>query len=931
MAVISGNVFANQTLSFALSPTINQCTVVQFGTLSTFLFRVVDIIRSWRYPSGSGGGYYYSSRGGNSAAPSPSSNVSYRSIHHPNSIGPMDSSNTIASHRRAARVDYQESPTYHVEHLATFAVGREFGLQFPNDGVRKLKQMEKNSAIWAQPMLLRLKPQIISVEDENGDPVEQFPMDLVREPTAHISDDPQDVYNNILLFVVREDNHGGQRSVNPTEMHIFQCLRVSAREVVEDIEHYIHGEYTKVRPGRRDYSAFSNGPQYYPPQQQAPAQQNGFHQHRGSFEAMGGGAGAPAAPGQFRDNASASSDTSEYFERDVNTLNRCFDDIERFVARIQSAAIAQRELEAYAHRFRTQHRSKQKQQQQEMQHGILQLRAQLPQMGEFIEILQKFKLSFNLLAKLKNHIHEPNAPELLHFLFTPLTVILDACHWGLGRNIADQVTSPLITLEARELMQNCLNSKEADVWMSLGNSWRIPPEDWIGPLPPPYRPVFADGFAPYGNPNINEVPLMKQAAATGRRHPSRTDSEPPPINQYAPQRAARSQSLQPAMFELDRLFHEEQHKLQMEKDRIREQERLLNEERLRFEEEKNRLLASKQTYSSTPQLSSNDRARYADPISPVSQQQVDSPRVLSFLDRLRERRAKVVQATYDRTAQNPKELTVSRGEYLEVLNDTKNWWECRNIHNRTGFVPHTILSLLPQPKDLQMPPQQNDIVINPPQHIPGSSISPRPERPQPPRQRYRQSQPNPLGSVDVESIVPISNRRGEVEENNNVILKRPSPKVNHKLASHPLEKMLMDEFVSTLSRTGPKPKPKISKTKIQLTKDSSKEMVQVWLQEKEFSPQLQKLFSEMNGENLFLFDKKKLVEHCGEEGGRLYSLLLVQKKNSNYDTGRPAELKAILNQRRQKVDATNEAADEEPEIEAPLVASPTVEELPLPA
>ncbi|KAK0398600.1 hypothetical protein QR680_002666 [Steinernema hermaphroditum] len=885
---------------------------------------------NWRYPAGSGGGYYYSSRGGNSAAPSPSSNVSYRSNHHPSSIGPMDSSNTMASHRRTARADHQEAPTFHVEHLATFAVGREFGLQYPQDGVRKLKQMEKNSAIWAQPMLLRLKPQMISVEDENGDPVEQFPMDLVRDPTAHISDDPQDVYNNILLFVVREDHRGAHRQPpNPTEMHIFQCLRVSAREVVEDIEHYIHGEYTKVRPGRRDYSEqpryLSNGPQFYQSNQAEPRQMNGFHQQRGSYDAM---AAAPAPHGQFRDNASASSDTSEYFERDVNTLNRCFDDIERFVARIQSAAIAQRELEAQAHRFRTQHRNKQKQQQQEMQHGILQLRAQLPQTAEFHEILQKFKLSFNLLAKLKNHIHEPNAPELLHFLFTPLTVILDACHWGLGRNIADQVVSPLITLEARELMQNCLNSKESDVWMSLGNAWRVPPEDWIGPLPPPYRPVFVDGFAPYGNPNINDVPAVKPVG--GRRHPSRTDSEPPPLNQYAPQRTARSQSLQPSMFELDRMLHEEQHKLQMEKDRIREQERLLNEERMRFEEEKNRLMASRTTYSSTPHLPSSDRsARYTDPVSPVSQQQVDSPRAQSFLERLRDRRAKIVQATYDRTAQNPKELTVSRGEYLEVLNDTKNWWECRNIHNRTGFVPHTILSLLPVPKDL--PPQQNDIAINPPQHIPGSSISPRPERALPPHQRYRQPHPGPLDNVDVESIVPISNRSRDEQENENVILKNPNPakKLTPK-TSAPLEKMLMDEFVNTLKRNGPKPKPKLSpKPKTHLTQDSPKEVVQEWLKEKEFSPQLQKLFSEMTGGNLFQFEKKKLVDHCGEEGARLYSLLLVQKKNSNYNTGRPLELQAILKQRRQKVDAQNEAADEEPEQEAPSVTpSPASENAP---
>lgn len=61
-----------------------------------------------------------------------------------------------------------DSPSYFVEHLASFAVGREYGLLSASDGVRKLKQLEKNSAIWAQPLILRLKPNVISVEDENG-------------------------------------------------------------------------------------------------------------------------------------------------------------------------------------------------------------------------------------------------------------------------------------------------------------------------------------------------------------------------------------------------------------------------------------------------------------------------------------------------------------------------------------------------------------------------------------------------------------------------------------------------------------------------------------------------------------------------------------------------------------------------------------------
>lgn len=40
-----------------------------------------------------------------------------------------------------------------------------------------------------------------------------------------------------------------------------------------------------------------------------------------------------------------SSTSSEKYERDVTILNHCFDDIEKFIARLQHAAAASKELE----------------------------------------------------------------------------------------------------------------------------------------------------------------------------------------------------------------------------------------------------------------------------------------------------------------------------------------------------------------------------------------------------------------------------------------------------------------------------------------------------------------------------------------------------------------------------------------------------------
>ena len=172
-----------------------------------------------------------------------------------------------------------------------------------------------------------------------------------------------------------------------------------------------------------------------------------------------------------------SSTSSDKYEKDVNILNRCFDDIEKFIARLQHAAAAFRELE----KRRRSRKSKKK----DLGDGMLSMRAKPPPEREFEDIFQKFKLSFNLLAKLKAHIHDPNAPELVHFLFTPLALIVDASHDSqYGPNLPTKVLAPLLTKSAVDLLINCLTSKESELWHSLGEPWYVPKEQWKGYVPP---------------------------------------------------------------------------------------------------------------------------------------------------------------------------------------------------------------------------------------------------------------------------------------------------------------------------------------------------------------------------------------------------------------------------------------------------------------
>lgn len=125
----------------------------------------------------------------------------------------------------------------------------------------------------------------------------------------------------------------------------------------------------------------------------------------------------------------------------MSVLNHCFDDIEKFIIRLQQAIAAARELQM---KRKLSKRSSQTNGSSAVPESavaannpltaaelaMLTARARGPSEDDYFEILSKFKLAFNLLAKLKGCIHEPNAPELVHFLFTPLAIIIESARNG---------------------------------------------------------------------------------------------------------------------------------------------------------------------------------------------------------------------------------------------------------------------------------------------------------------------------------------------------------------------------------------------------------------------------------------------------------------------------------------------------------------------
>ncbi|XP_044768292.1 epidermal growth factor receptor kinase substrate 8-like protein 1, partial [Neomonachus schauinslandi] len=125
--------------------------------------------------------------------------------------------------------------------------------------------------------------------------------------------------------------------------------------------------------------------------------------------------------------------------------------------------------------------------------GLLTLRAKPPSEAEYTDVLQKIKYAFSLLARLRGNIANPSSPELLHFLFGPLQLVVDSSG---GPQFASEVRRPHLTSEAVALLRDNLTPRENALWTSLGDSWtrpglELPPEEGS-----PYSPEFSSGWEP---------------------------------------------------------------------------------------------------------------------------------------------------------------------------------------------------------------------------------------------------------------------------------------------------------------------------------------------------------------------------------------------------------------------------------------------------
>ncbi|XP_028915232.1 epidermal growth factor receptor kinase substrate 8-like protein 2 isoform X2 [Ornithorhynchus anatinus] len=382
----------------------------------------------------------------------------------------------------------QETSQYHVQHLATFVMDRSEAIVTVDDAIRKLIQLSSKDKIWTQEMLLQINDKSICLLDcETREELENFELGTVRHCQTVLN---QLRYRSVLLLVCQDDEQQ-----HKPDVHFFNCDEVEAEMVYEDIASALSDsrQGKKLRPQtlKANQEKIKQRQSILPPPQ-GPAPIPFQHDAGGSprnpknrvappvpYE-QGQRGPAPQGPEESR------ALLAQKIEKETQILNCALDDIELFVARLQKAAEAFKQL--------NQRKKGKKKGKKGPAEGVLTLRARPPTEPEFVDCFQKTKLALNLLAKLKKHIQNPSASELVHFLFGPLELIVSSCG---GPSVARTVVTPLLSRDAIDFLKGHLTPKEMALWESLGESWMRSRAEWQRDPPVPfYGPRFHNGWEP---------------------------------------------------------------------------------------------------------------------------------------------------------------------------------------------------------------------------------------------------------------------------------------------------------------------------------------------------------------------------------------------------------------------------------------------------
>uniref|UniRef100_A0A8B9D1G9 Epidermal growth factor receptor kinase substrate 8 n=1 Tax=Anser cygnoides TaxID=8845 RepID=A0A8B9D1G9_ANSCY len=775
------------------------------------------------------------------------------------------------NYARDSASSISETSQYHVEHLTTFVLDRKEAMITVDDGIRKLKLLDAKGKVWTQDMILQVDDKAVSLVDlESKNELENFPLSTIQHCQAVMN---ACNYNSILALVCKEPTQ------NKPDLHLFQCDEIKASFIHEDIESAISDSKSGKQKKRLEtLRMISNADSTIPPPPRAPAPvppgtitQVDVRSRVAAWSAWATEQGEFEKHRQYHDHEETAEMIAARIDRDVQILNHILDDIEYFVTKLQKAAEAFAEL--------SKRKKTKKSKKKGPGEGVLTLRSKPPPPDEFVDCFQKFKHGFNLLAKLKFHIQNPSAAELVHFLFTPLHMVVQTTG---GPELASTVLSPLLTKDTIDFLQYTVTSEEGQLWMSLGDTWTKARADWPkDQFIPPYVPRFRNGWEPpllnfMGAPNEQELNHLAESVANfaeqqRKQEIKRLSTEPPSVPDYPPSDG---------------------------------------------------YAFSNTVYKRGPLL---DQGAAVAAFKQTVSRHVDR----NYEAHNKTQSKKYAKCKYEFMARNNSELSVMKEEIVEILDDRKQWWKVRNKSGNAGFVPNNILDPLrnyegglglPEPVytrtiQLLMPKkefelfkkQRTDYAAKQPDPVPTTPSPPPTPAPVPAAVPLPPSTPAPI-PVPVPKAPATISRQSSTSSDSGGSVARDSQRNKQVPVDRRKSQMeeVQDELVHrlTIGRSAAQRKfhvPRPNIPVVNITYDSSPDDVKAWLQSKGFNPVTVNSLGVLTGAQLFSLNKDELKTVC-PEGSRVYSQITVQKSALEANSG-SSELQEIMRRRQEKISA----------------------------
>ncbi|KAM6321140.1 epidermal growth factor receptor kinase substrate 8 isoform 3-T3 [Aegotheles albertisi] len=740
-----------------------------------------------------------------------------------------------------------------------------------DDGIRKLKLLDAKGKVWTQDMILQVDDKAVSLVDlESKNELENFPLSTIQHCQAVMN---ACNYNSILALVCKEPTQ------NKPDLHLFQCDEIKASFIHEDIESAISDSKSGKQKKRLEtLRMISKADSAIPPPPRAPAPvppgtitQVDVRSRVAAWSAWAAEQGEFEKHRQYQDHEETAEMMAARIDRDVQILNHILDDIEYFVTKLQKAAEAFAEL--------SKRKKTKKSKKKGPGEGVLTLRAKPPPPDEFVDCFQKFKHGFNLLAKLKFHIQNPSAAELVHFLFTPLHMVVQTTG---GPELAGTVLSPLLTKDTIDFLRYTVTSEEGQLWMSLGDTWTKARADWPKDhFIPPYVPRFRNGWEPpllnfMGAPKEQELNHLAESVANvaeqqRKQEMKRLSTEPPGVPDYPPSDG---------------------------------------------------YAFSNTAYKRGPLL---DQGAAVAAFKQTVSRHVDR----NYEAHNKAQTKKYAKCKYEFMARNNSELSVMKEEIVEILDDRKQWWKVQNKSGSTGFVPNNILDplrnqegglgwsepaytrtiqlLMPKKEFELFKKQRTDHVAKQPDPVPATPSPPPTPAPVPVAVPLPPSAPAPI-PVPVPKAPTTISRQSSTSSDSGGNVARDTQRQKQVPVDRRKSQMeeVQDELVHrlTIGRSAAQRKfhvPRPNIPIVNITYDSSPEDVKAWLQSKGFNPVTVNSLGVLTGAQLFSLNKEELRTVC-PEGSRVYSQITVQKSALEANSG-SSELQEIMRRRQEKISA----------------------------